>query len=88
MTKARSAIELDRIETHGYVEVLWSNGTRIRSTVFCNLDRARLQPQELAARRRKRRARKRARRRKGDRLKALLTQHGLAWQTLRYLRQP
>jgi hypothetical protein len=77
-------VELDRVETGAHLEILWSNGRRIRLNTFRNLTTAPPEPAERAARRRRKRARKIARRAKGHRVKALLAQHGLTPETVRF----
>ena len=76
--------ELDRVETGAYVEVLWSNGQKIRSYAFSNLKRSKCSPAERSSRQRTKRARKVGRRRKGNPLKARLAQHGLTPRTIRF----
>jgi hypothetical protein len=94
MSKSKSSqqpverIELDRTEAVGYVEILWSDGRRIRFDNFADFQDEPLGPSERAARAKIKRACKIARRAKGRRLKATLARHGLNPRTIRFLRQP
>ena len=77
-------LELDRIETGAWREILWSNGHRIRFNSFANFDHRPLDPDQHRLHRRRKRTRKVARRANGTLLKAQLAQHGLSWETLRW----
>jgi hypothetical protein len=81
------AVELDRTQTRAHIDVLWSNGRKVRIRTFGELDHRPLDPQERAARRRAKRARKVARAAKGNALKARMQQHGLQPRAIRFVRQ-
>jgi hypothetical protein len=84
--KTSSAVEIDRFETETYVEVLWSNGRKIRFFTFG--DRRTLSADERAQLRRRHRAARTARRANGDRRKALMAQHGIDPANIKFSWQP
>ena len=76
-------VELERVETPAYKEILWSNGRRVRFRSFRKLNEP-AGDETKRARQRLNRARRIARRAVGERRKALLKQHGLDPRSLRF----
>jgi hypothetical protein len=81
---AAHPVELHRVETGAWREILWSNGHRIRFNTFAHYDAKPLGPAERTVRRRRKRLRKRERRANGRRLKQQLADHGLTAATIRF----
>jgi hypothetical protein len=76
------AAEIERTQTIGYHEYLWTSGTRVRDGHM--LDCTPITAAERASRRRAKRTRKRARRRQGEARKARLRKHGLTGPMIRH----
>jgi hypothetical protein len=79
--------EIDRFETQAYIEVLRSNGRKVRVRTFGELGHRLGTPDQRAAKRRRLRKMRMARRANGESRKALMQLHGVDPANIRFVRQ-